>query len=371
MDRGAVRASAVYEQKNSTVSVQPVLTQRVYMVAQNGAMHRIGRRALVVGVGGILTTPLGHAQLHEKLRRIGFLSSESPDSEGGQLAQKLIPEALRQRGYIEGENLIIEWRWANGRTSDLPALAAELVRSKVEIIVARTNLPIQAAMTATQTIPIVMLNGNFPVEVGLVRSLANPGGNVTGTSYWASAEVFGKHFQILKELAPRTDRVAFLRNANSTNSPLDLAILAVHKRAAAQLGITVHYFDVRQPEDIGLALNAIAASGIKTLFYTGDPIMRTRTTEIMTFLRDQRMVSIATIPTFAEAGGLAHYAPDGRGFYDRTASYVDRILKGARPADLPVEEPATLELVINLVTAKAIGLTVPRSLLQRADRVIE
>jgi len=127
----------------------------------------------------------------------------------------------------------------------------------------------------------------------------------------------------------------------------------------------------RQPEDIGLALNAIAASGIKTLFYTGDPIMRTRTTEIMTFLRDQRMVSIATIPTFAEAGGLAHYAPDGRGFYDRTASYVDRILKGARPADLPVEEPATLELVINLVTAKAIGLTVPRSLLQRADRVIE
>lgn len=335
-------------------------------------MHRNGRRAFFVGIGGLLTTPLVCLAQHaDKPRRIGFLSLESADSEGGQLAQKLIPEALKQRGYLEGANLIIEWRWANGKTADLPALAAELVHSKVEIIVARTNLPVQAAMKVTQTIPIVMLNGNFPVEVGLVKTLAHPGGNVTGTSYWASAEVFGKHFQILKELAPRTDRVASLRNANFTGSPLDQAILAVHKRAAAQLGMTVHYFDVRQPEDIGPALNAIAASGIKTMFYTGDPIMRTRTAEIMVFLRDHRMASIATIPTFAEAGGLAHYSPDGRGFYDRTASYVDRILKGARPSDLPVEEPARLELVINLITAKAIGLTIPQSLLQRADRVIE
>jgi putative ABC transport system substrate-binding protein len=335
-------------------------------------MYRGKRRVLLTALAGALTTPsVSLAQRAEKPRRIGFLSSESADSESGQLTRKLLPDALRQRGYTEGGNLLIDWRWANGNVADLPALAAELVRSKVEVIVARTNLPIQAAMAATQTIPIVMLNGNFPVENGLVKSLAQPGGNVTGTSYWATVDVFGKHFQILKELAPRTDRIAVLRNARYIGSVQEQAILAVHKRAAAQLGMTLHYFDVREPEDVAPALSAIAASGIKTMFYTGDPIMRTRTAEIMAFLRDHRMASIATIPTFAEAGGLAHYSPDGRGFYDRTASYVDRILKGARPSDLPVEEPASLELVINLKTAKSIGLTISRSVLQRADRVID
>ena len=255
--------------------------------------------------------------------------------------------------------------------ADLPELAAELVRNKVEIIVARTNFPIQAAMKATQTIPIVMLNGNFPVEMGMVQSLARPGGNVTGTSYWASTEIFAKHFQILKELAPRTDRVAVMLNANVVGRPLDVAILAVHKRATAQLGMTVHYFDYRLPEDVPATLNAIAASGIKAMFYTADPIVRTRTAELMAFLRDHRMVSIANIPTFAEAGGLAHYSPAGHGFYDRTASFVDRILKGAKPSDLPVEEPTTFEFVINLKTAKAIGLVIPQSVLLRATAVIE
>jgi putative tryptophan/tyrosine transport system substrate-binding protein len=341
-------------------------------VVQNEIMHPIGRRTLLAGVGALLTTPLVcRSQSADKPRRIGFLSLETADSEGGQLAQKLIPEALKQRGYVEGGNLVIEWRWSNGKIADLPELAAELVRSKVEIIIARTNAPIRAAMKATQTIPIVMLNGNFPVEEGLVKSLARPGGNVTGTSYWVSTENFGKHFQILKELAPRTDRVAALRNANFAATALNQAIQSVHKRAAAQLGMTVHYFDVRQPEDIGAALSAIAASGIKAMFYQGDAMMRTRTAEIMAFLRDHRFASIAVIPTFAEAGGLAHYSPDGRAFYDRTADYVGRILKGARPSELPVEEPTSFELVINLKTAKAIGLTIPPSMLQRADRLIE
>jgi len=335
-------------------------------------MHPIGRRALLVGVGTFLAAPLVcQSQPAGKPRRIGFLSLETAHSEGGQLAQKLIPQALEQRGFVEGGNLFIEWRWANGIVAALPELAAELVRGKVEIIVARTNAPILAAKKATRTIPIVMLNGNFPVEYGLVQSLARPGGNVTGTSYWVSSEVFAKHFQILKELAPRTDRVAALWNANFAGSPVNQAILAVHKRATAQLGMTVHYFDLRQPKEVGAALNAIAASGIKAMFYQGDPMMRTRTEEIMAFLRDQRMASIAVIPTFAEAGGLAHYSPDGRDFYDRTASYVDRILRGARPSDLPVEEPTSYEFVINLKTAKAIGLTIPQNVLLRADRMIE
>jgi putative ABC transport system substrate-binding protein len=340
--------------------------------AQNEAMQPLRRCALAAGAAALLATPLvGRAQGADKPRRIGFLSSETADSEGGQLAQKLIPEALKQLGWTEGGNLVIEWRWANGKNADLPELAVELVRNKVELIVARTNYPIVAAMKATQTIPIVMLNGNFPVEVGLVRSLARPGGNVTGTSYWASTEIFAKHFQILKELAPRTDRVASMRNANGAGSPLDLAILAVHKRAAAQLGMTVHYFDFRQPEDVSAMLNAIAASGIKAMFYQADPIVRTRTAEVMAFLRDHRMASIAPIPTFAEAGGLAHYSPDGRGFYDRTASYVDRILRGAKPYDLPVEEPTNFEFVINLKTARTIGLVIPQSALLRATAVIE
>jgi putative tryptophan/tyrosine transport system substrate-binding protein len=335
-------------------------------------MYPIKRRLLVVGGGALLARPfIGHAQPTDKARRIGFLSLETADSAGGQNAQKLIPEALRQRGWIEGGNLVIEWRWANGKIADLPELAAELVRSKVEIIVARTNSPIQAAMKATQTIPIVMLNGNFPVELGLVQSLARPGGNVTGTSYLASPEVFAKHFQILKELAPRTDRIAVLWNANFNGTPLALAVLAVDKRAAAQLGMTVQYFDFRQPDDVPAMLNAIAASGIKAVFYGGSPILRTRTAEIMAFLREQRMASISVIPSFAEAGGLAHYSPVDIDTYDRTASYVDRILRGAKPSDLPVEEPTNFEFVINLKTAKAIGLTIPQSALVRADRVIE
>ena len=335
-------------------------------------MRNIDRRELLIGVGALLVAPLAcYAQQADKVRRIAFLSLDTADSETGQLTLTLFPAALKQLGYIERGNLVIEWRWANGKSADLPKLAAELARDKVELIVARNNPSIQAAMKATKTIPIVMLNGNHPVESGLVDSLAHPGGNVTGTSYLASTEIFGKHVQILKELAPRTDRIAVLRNANVVGTPLGQAMEASLNRAANRQGMTVHYFALRQPEEIGAALNAIAASGIKAMLYSGDPIFRTRAAEIMAFLRDHRLASIASIPTFAEAGGLAHYAPDGRGFYDRTASYVDRILKGARPSELPVEEPTKFEFVINLKTARLLGITVPQSLLLRADKVIE
>lgn len=335
-------------------------------------MCQIDRRLLLISVAVSAALPLaGLAQPADKPRRIGFLSLETADSEGGLLARQLIPEALEQRGFTEGRNLVIEWRWADGKAAALDELAAELVRSKVEIIIARTNAPIQAAMKATQSIPIVMLNGNFPVEAGIVPSLARPGGNVTGTSYWASPEVFGKHFQILKELAPRTDRVASLRNTSNAGNAVDRAIVGVQKKAASALGMTIHHFEIRRPEDIGPALDAIAASRIKAMFYTADPMMRTRTAQIMAFLKEQRMASISVIPTFAEAGGLAHYSPDGRDFYDRTASFVDRIVRGARPAEMPIEEPTKYEFVINLKTAKAIGLTIPKSLLLRADKIIE
>ena len=330
------------------------------------------RRKFLTGVGWLLFAPLAcHAQQADKVRRIGFLSLDTADSEAGRLARTVFPDALRQLGFVEHGNLVIEWRWADGKTDDLPRLAAELAKSKVEIIVARTNQPIQAAMNATRTIPIVMLNGNFPVEAGFVKSLARPGGNVTGTSYLVSIEIYEKHIQILKELAPATDRIAVLRDAGLWGTPVGRAREAALIRAATRLGMTVHHFDVRRPEEVGAALNAVAASGIKTMLYSGEPLLRTRTEEIMAFLRDHRLASIGTIPTFAEAGGLAHYSPDGRGFYERTASYVDRILKGARPSELPVEEASNFEFVINLRTARQLRITVPQSLLLRADRTIE
>jgi putative ABC transport system substrate-binding protein len=335
-------------------------------------MRNTVRRRLLIGIGALLAVPAaGYAQPADKVRRIGFLSPDTADSEAGKQTLQLFPDALRKLGYVEGANLVIDWRWADGKSAELPRLAAELVRSNVEIIVARTNAPVEAAMKATRVIPIVMLNGNFPVEAGLVQSLAHPGGNVTGTSYLVSFEIFAKHIQILKDLAPRTNRIAALWNENVRGVPASRAVQAALNRAATGLGMTMHYFGVRRPEEVRAALDAIAASGIRAMWYGGDPVSRSRTVEIMEFLREHRMASIGAIPTFAEGGGLPHFAPDGRGFYDRTASYVDRILKGARPADLPVEEPTKFELVINLKTARLLGLTVPQSLLLRADRVIE
>jgi putative ABC transport system substrate-binding protein len=335
-------------------------------------MQHLGRRALVLGVGTVLTAPLvSRAQSADKVRLIGFLSPDTADSPAGQQALKMMPEALRQRGWTEGSNLVIEWRWANGKVADLPGLASDLVRGKVEIIVARTNAPVLAAMQATRTLPIVMLNGNFPVEAGLVRSLANPGGNVTGTSYLASPEIYAKHIQVLKELAPRTDRVAIPRNANDAGSPLSMAVASVLEQAGAQLGMTLHFFDFRRPEDFPTMLNAVADSGIKALFDVGHPILRIRLADLVAFLRDHRVVSVSVNPGFAEAGGLASYAPDRAAFYGRTASFVDRILRGAKPSELPVEEPIRFEFVVNLVTARTIGLAIPQNVLLRADKVIE
>ena len=331
----------------------------------------MNRRDTVLALLALGAAPLAaQTQQAQGVRRIGFFSLDTSDSEAGRQAQKMFPEALGRLGYRERENIVIDWRWADGITANLPGLAADLVRSNLEVVVARTNASIRAAIEATRTIPIVMFNGNFPVENKFVESLAHPGGNVTGTSY-LSAEMFEKQIQIIKELVPRTVRIAALLNANMRGTQLESVIRTSLNRAATALGIAVQYFEVRHPEEIGAALNMIAASGINAFWYSGDPIFRVRTAEIMAFLRDHKLASIATIPTFAEGGGLAHYAPDIRAFYDRTASYVDRILKGAQPADLPVEEPTKFELVINLKTAKALGVTIPQSILLRADRFIE
>ena len=330
----------------------------------------VTRRRFVLVLGaGALAPYSSFAQQQTKVWRVGFLSLDTSRSAAGQSALEQFPAALAKLGYGEGRNLVIEWRWADGRTGDLRELAAGLVRAGVDVIVARTNDPIRAAKDATRSIPIVMLNGSFPVETGLVESLARPGGNVTGTAY-VSPETMAKQLQLLKEIVRRARRVAILWTNASSTSQFEQVVRASLDRAAGSLGLTIQYFEVRRPEDIAPALEEISSSNVDALWYQGSSILRTRTEQIMAAILKRKLPSIANIPLFAEQGGLVHYAPDIEEFFERTAGYVDRILKGARPADLPVHQPTKYELVINVKTARAIGIAIPPAVLARADRVI-
>lgn len=315
------------------------------------------------------------AQQTGKVWRVGVLSPDQADSNAGKQLLREFPQALKRHGYVEGGNLRLEWRWPDSQASKLTALADDLVRQNVDLIVARTTGPIIAAMAATRAIPIVMLNGNFPVEFGLVQSLARPGGNVTGTAY-VSVETNEKLLQLLKEIAPKTTRVTSLQQVRGSNPKFLKVWTAIDEsmlRAAARLGISKQDFDVSAGtlEEVMSALEGMAKSRSEFMVYWGDARYRAHQAAIADFLLRRRIPSISVIPTYVESGGLAQYCPDVLAIFDRTASYVDRILKGARPADLPVELPAKYEFAVNLKTAKAIGMTIPQSILVRADRVIE
>lgn len=334
-------------------------------------MRKDHRRRFLCASGALIAAPLASfAQPAPKVRRIGVLSPDSANSVFGQELRKRFPDALRPLGYEEGKNLVIEWRWGEGKPDTLPALSEELVRLNVELIVARTNGPTAAAMRATRSIPIVMLSGAYPVELGFIQSLARPGGNVTGTTYFSGGLV-GKQLQMLKEIAPNLVRVAILWNANSRrDSGFGKVTADSIERVTALLGMTPLFFEVSGPDEIKAVLDKIASSRIDALYYLGDPIFRQNVEEITAFARKRKLASVG-IAGLAFHGGLIEYSPDFGNLLARTASYVDRILKGAKPADLPVEEPAKFNLVINLKTANALGLTIPQSVLLLADRVIE
>ena len=332
-------------------------------------MLDIRRRQLLIAIGALLTPPIAYAQQAEKKWRIGFLSLDRTTSEAGQMALALFPAALDRLGYREGKNLEIEWRWAEGKSEDLAKLAAGLVRLPVDVIVARTSGPIAAAKNATRTIPIVMFNGNYPVELGLVESLARPGGNVTGTSY-LSLETHAKQIQLLREIAPNIRRLA-VPWYGSGKTRLEQLVRDSLANAAGKFGMAVQYFEFERSEEITGVLKKIAASKNDALWYRGDPVLRSRQEEIIALTRAQKMATVSNIPGFADEGGLVDYSPDAAEFLEQTASYVDRILKGARPADLPVHQPTKYQLVINLKTARAIGINVPQQILMRTDRVIE
>jgi ABC-type uncharacterized transport system substrate-binding protein len=325
------------------------------------------------GVVGILVLILGcvgmaQAQQPKKVPRIGYLSAVDPATDSTR--SEAIRLALRELGYIEGKNITIDYRYAEGKSDRLPELAAELVRLKVDIIVIAAGLrPIQAAKNASKTIPIVMMGaGGDPVEAGLIESLARPGGNVTGLTL-LSRELGGKRLELLKEAVPKLARVAVLYDP--ANPPSVLELKEFLPAAARALGLTIQPWEVRAADGFERVFAALNKERPDGLYVPGSALMRANGKRIVGFALKSRLPSMYNNREYIEAGGLMSYTADEADSYRRVAYYVDKILKGAKPADLPVEQPTKFELVINLKTAKQIGVTIPQSVLYRADKVIK
>jgi putative tryptophan/tyrosine transport system substrate-binding protein len=324
--------------------------------------------ATVTLIISILLAPLvADAQPAGKVYRIGRLAPGSP--EGSPFIESF-RQALHERGYIEGQNLVIEYRWAEGRDERLPNLAAELVRLKVDVIVTGGSTAIRAAQQATRTTPIVMVGASDPVAQGFVASLARPGGNITGLSI-VTPELLGKRLEILKETVPQSTRVAILANPGSapTLSATTTGVLTI---AAQGLGLQLQVVEVRRAEELDEAFAAVTRAGADALLVQGEPrLLDGLRGRIADLAAKHRLPAMYAWRMYVDAGGLMSYGVSLLEQYRRTAIYVDKILKGAKPADLPVEQPTKFELVINLKAAKALGLTIPSTLFFQADEVIQ
>jgi ABC-type uncharacterized transport system substrate-binding protein len=309
---------------------------------------------------GLLSAPLTpDAQTPPKIPRIGLLE-DGPNS--GAFRQ-----GLRDLGYVEGQNVVLEWRVAKGNVARLAEAAAELVRLQVDILVTFGTPATRAAMHATTTIPIVMASGGDPVRTGIVASLARPGGNVTGSSTMGPS-LGVKQLPVLREGVPTVARVAFLWN------PLNLALILWYEdlRAAAQeLGVTLHSAEVRHPSEFEGAFAAMLQEPPDALIITGDPMHQLHLERIMVFAAQNRLPVMSNVKANVPAGALLSYGPSWPELFQRAALYVDKILKGTKPGDLPVQQPTQFELVINLKTAQALGLSIPPTLLFQATEVIK
>ena len=323
-------------------------------------------RAVTVVVLALLAVPLAaEAQPARKVPRIGYLATGSVGIERSWLAA--FQQGLRDLGYVEGETIVIEQRYAAGRFERLPELAAELVRRKVDVLLVGGDAAALAAKKATSAIPIVIVTVADPVAIGLVASLAHPGGNVTGQSD-LHADLVPKRLQLLKEVVPSASRVAVLLNPANPSHPLQLKGL---QAGAAALGVTLFSLEVKGSEDIDRAFATMRKERPGGLFVLGDRAIGTHRRRIVELAIKSRLPATATNRGWVEAGFLMSYGTIFPDQYRRAATYVDKILKGAKPAELPVEQPTRFELVINGKTAKALGLTIPPSVLLRADQVIE
>ena len=316
---------------------------------------------------GLFVAPLhAEAQQPTKVHRIGWLHPGLSRPEPHP-SLEAFRQGLRELGYVEGQDLIIEYRFAEGRDEGLADCAAELARLKVDVIIAGGPAAIRAAQHATRTIPIVMAGNPDPMAQGFITSLARPGGNTTGLSL-LSAELPGKRLEILKETVPQSMRVAVLANPAAVSYKLYLTNLTV---AAQALGLHLHVVELRSPDELDAAFVAITRAGADALIVIADPaLMALLHGRIADLAATSRLPAMYDWRMYVEAGGLMSYGPSLSEVYRRAATYVDKLLKGAKPADLPVEQPTKFEFVINLKTAQALGLSIPPSILFQADEVI-
>jgi putative tryptophan/tyrosine transport system substrate-binding protein len=323
----------------------------------------VKRREFITLLGGAAAAwPLAaHAQ--QKPPTIGFLGPASASAMSAWTAAFV--QRLRELGWIEGRTIAIEYRWGDGRADRLPEIAAEFVRLKVDVIVT-TGTPVPVLKEATSTIPIVFTIANDPIGSGLVKSLSRPGGNVTGLSQLA-ADLGGKRLEFLREVVPDLRRVATLSNVGNAVTASEMIQVL---EAARTLGLEVVNSEIRRPEEIAPAIESLKGRA-DAIYVQADPLMNTNRLRISTLALGARLPTLGGIREYVEAGGLMSYGPNFPDLFRRAAEYVDKILRGAKPADIPVEQPTKFDLVFNLTTAKVLGLKVPEAFLLRVDEVIE
>ena len=330
----------------------------------------MNRRAFLTALGcSFLAAPLAaRAQQAAKIARIGFLALNlAPNPH----LREAFLQGLRDLGYVEGRNVVIEYRDPEGKPERLPALAAELVALKVDVIVAPSTPAALAAKQATRTVPIVFLTVTDPVADGLVTSLARPRGNVTGLSTSAAPEIIGKRLELLTQAVPGLSGVAVLWQPGGQGERTNKDLLKAAEVAARALGVRLQVVEARGPADFDRAFSDMTRVRAGALTTLGGPMFFNERRRLVDLAAKNRLPVVYSQREFVDAGGLMAYGPNLADLFRRAVTYVDKILKGAKPAALPVEQPTKFELVINLKTAKALGLTIPQSLLQRADEVIQ
>ncbi len=323
------------------------------------------RRFLLTALAAAFAAPLAARAQQKAMPVIGVLNTGSPSASSG--PSGAFREGLREAGYVEGQNLVIEYRWADGHYDRLPALAADLVGRKVDLIMASSPPSALAAKSATSTIPIVFRSGADPVADGLVASLARPGGNLTGVSFVAD-ELTAKRLELLSELVPRAAVIALLMNPN--NATAERVIRDVQE-AARTKGLQLHVLKASSESEIDTAFASLVQRHAGALVVGADPFLSSRREQLVALASRRAVPSIYAWPEFAASGGLISYGPSLTSAFRLVGHYAAKVLKGAKPADLPVQQSTKFDLVINLKTAKALGLTIPPSLLARADQVIE
>jgi len=322
--------------------------------------------ASILFVGVVLAVAVTvEAQQAKKSARIGFLSGTSPSTATGRL--NAFRQGLGELGYVEGKNIIIEYRWSEGKRERLPDLAAELVRLKVDIIVTGGPQTTRPAKQATSTIPIVMAQDPDPVGNGFVASLARPGGNITGLSSLAP-ELGGKQLELMKEIVPRLSHVAVFGTSTTSGNAQELREVEL---AAKAFGVKVQYLDVLSPKDIETGFRAASKGRADAILMLAGPVLVSQLAQVVDHAEKSRVPAIYPQTEYTEAGGLMYYGTNTPDLFRRAATYVDKILKGEKPANLPIEQPKKFEFIINLKAAKQIGLTIPPNVLARADKVIK